>query len=137
MAFGGGFYEEFESLSLAARTASITATRFNSGPARGAIFTIYIKTAGTSTFNFRTSAINNIEDQGWVPTANVAMTLAGVYVVVVHPQVCMQPAGESADTTAAAVIQTVSIPAPAIWRPSIVKGDASSWTFGISVRRLR
>ena len=134
--FGGAFFEEFIHLPLAVRTANITAAAFKSGRARGCLFTIYVKTAGTSTFQFRVSATNPIENQGWVPTVNVSMTTAGVYVVIVHPRADLQPPGEAADTTAPAVLQCCRIPVPAICRGSIIKGDASEWEFGITARRL-
>jgi hypothetical protein len=135
---GGAFYDEFENLPLAAYTASISGTQFRQEQAKGTMFIIYVKVAGASTLQFRCSAVNPIEAQGWVPTVNVSIPGVGVFVVICHPFVDRQPAGEVAATVnTSVVLQCVRMPAPWIWRGSLVKGDASSWTFGMRARRLR
>lgn len=132
------FWEEFVNLPLAAYTASISGPQFKSGDARGCLFVVYVKTAGTSTLQFRCSAVNSIEAQGFVPTVNVSIPGAGVFLIVTHPTAEPQPPGEAGVTTdTAAVLQVVRMPPPAIWRASMVKGDASSWTFGVRARMLR
>lgn len=133
----GPWYEEFVHLPLVSRTASISPGAFRTGPCRGVLFVVYVKTAGTSTLAFRTSAREIPEFAGWVPSVNVDVSNPGVYMIPMYPGATMQPPGEAADTTDTAVVQVIGLPPPDQLRCSFVKGDSSAWVFGCSVRRLR
>lgn len=135
---GASWTEEFIHIPLASRTGAITGGHIRPGPTRGALFILHVKTAGTSTLTFRVSAVSPMENQGYVPTANVVVSTAGTYVIAIGPGVAAQPPGEGADTVnGTVVVQTVAIPLPGIFRAGIIKGDASAWEFGVAVRKIR
>lgn len=131
-------YEEKIAIPLQSYSgaSSVSSNIYRSDRARWGVFVLYVKTAGTSNLLYRISAISPVTGSSntYVPQVQVTVTTTGVYVIGWGPGLALQPPGEAADTTAAAVARVVAIPLPDRWRFSIGKGDASAWEFGVSYR---
>lgn len=131
-------FEEQIILSLASRTAAINAANFPLGLARGVQWTLYVKTAGTSTLTFRVNSFTIMENLAQQISTNVVVTSAGIYVFSHHPDSRPQPPGEAGVTyNTNVVLQAMGLGSPGTVRASIAKGDASAWVFGVSARRVR
>lgn len=130
----GAFFEERQLLPLAPRAISTSSPLVRSDGAKGALFTVHVKTVVTSNLLFRISALEILEGTFYQITQNVTITAPGTYIIAVGPGVALQPAGETADTTHANVVQAVGTPLPDQWRLSMNKGDGSLWEYGVAVR---
>lgn len=133
----GTFYEEQIVIPLATYSgaSSIFPPQiYKSGQARGVLMTLVVTVAGTSNLQLRYQAFDALSGVSYVPINSSIITTTGTFVMAIGRGVAMQPAGEAADTTAAAIVRTCGLPLPDRWRPNVGKGDASAWTFGLSMR---
>lgn len=133
-------YEEFVTLPFTTYAdvgAGMAARTEQAYDARGVLCTVYVKTVTSGNINVRMSAMDPHEGGSSQVTANITITAPGTYVMVVGPNVALQPPGEAADTTHANISKVVAIPLPAKFRFSFLKSDTSAWEFGISLRRWR
>jgi hypothetical protein len=122
-------------LAVYSGSGSILGALIRPGAARGALVTLYVKSAGTSTLLLRISGFDDVAGNSFQPTVNYTITTTGIYVMAVGPGVALQPPGEGADTTHANIVQAVGMRPPGIWRISVGKGDTSAWELGCSVRQ--
>jgi len=136
-------YEDVIALSLAARApgaATEQATSyFRALGANGLYILLHVSAIGTGNLTFRIYSREIFEGTDYQINLDHAtpITATGRYAHPLALGVARQPAGEAAVTVATAVKQTISLPAPDIFRFGVLHSDASAWTYGVSFKRVR
>lgn len=123
-------------LPLAARTATTNSNFYRMNGARGLQCVVHVKSVTTSTGRLAVSGVEPFGGNAFGINATSTFTATGDYVYVFHPGCAKQPVGESAATSHGNIFQHVGLVVPELFLLSFVKGDASSWEFGVSFRRL-
>lgn len=128
-------FEDQIVIPLAAYTTSQSSPDARAHGAVGLYVLLHVTAAGTGTLTLRLMGKEPFEANYYAVNVDVTVTSATRHNWVFGPGVARQPDGEGASTVDPGVRQTVGIPIPDTFRVDVIKSDASSWTFGVSIKR--
>jgi hypothetical protein len=130
-------YDETVALTLAERTANTNSNFYLLEGARGLLVVVHVAAVTTGTARLVVSGVEPFGGNAFgINAATPTFNAAGQFVYVFTPGCAKRPSGESGDTSHANVVAHVGIPVPHRFFLTLVKSDASAWTYGVSMRRI-